>query len=67
MRVLKQDMSRMEDLTVKCRTLTYDLERMRSIYGKEVEKAANAERETNFHKSRLAYALFLIFKYIHFD
>ena len=54
-------MSRMEDLTVKCRTLTYDLERMQSLHGKEVEKAVNAERETNLHKSRLAYAPSLLF------
>lgn len=52
---IKHDMSSMEDLTVKCRTLTYDLERMWSLHGKEVEKAVNAERETNLHKSRLAY------------
>ena len=54
-------MSRMEDLTVKCRTLTYDLERMRSLHGKEVEKAVNAERESNLHKSRLAYVPSLLF------
>ena len=52
--VLKQDMSRTEELTVKFRTLTYDLERMRSLHEKEVEKAANAEREMNLYKSKLA-------------
>ncbi|KAF9530341.1 Afadin and alpha-actinin-binding-domain-containing protein [Crepidotus variabilis] len=49
-----EDMSRTEDLTAKFRTIAYDLERMRSLHQSETEKAANAEREVNMHKSRLA-------------
>ncbi|KAI0831981.1 Afadin and alpha-actinin-binding-domain-containing protein [Trametes gibbosa] len=50
------DMSRTEDLTTKLRTLSYDHERLTSMYKSESEKAANAEREMNLHKSRLAAA-----------
>jgi len=52
--VQKEDMSRTENMTAKYRSLTYDLERMRSLYRTETEKAANAEREMNLYKSRLA-------------
>ena len=52
-------MSRTEELTTKLRTLSYDHERLMSMYRTETEKAANAEREMNLHKSRLAY-VFLI-------
>jgi hypothetical protein len=48
-------MSRTEELATKLRTLTYDHERLTSMYRVETEKAANAEREANLHKSRLAY------------
>ncbi|EMD39347.1 hypothetical protein CERSUDRAFT_104554 [Gelatoporia subvermispora B] len=48
------DMSRTEELTTKLRTLSYDHERMLSMYRTATEKAANAEREMNLHKSRLA-------------
>lgn len=48
-------MSRIEELTAKYRTISYDLERMRSMHCSEVEKAANAEREMNLNKSKLAY------------
>ncbi|OSX64473.1 hypothetical protein POSPLADRAFT_1137091 [Postia placenta MAD-698-R-SB12] len=48
------DMSRTEDLTTKLRTLSYDHERMMSMYQAATERAANAEREMNVHKSRLA-------------
>ncbi|OBZ73535.1 hypothetical protein A0H81_06407 [Grifola frondosa] len=48
------DMSRTEDLTTKIRTLSYDHERLMSMYKTETEKSANAEREMNLHKSRLA-------------
>jgi hypothetical protein len=55
----QEDMSRTEELTTKLRTLSYDHERLMSMYRTETEKAANAEREMNLHKSRLAY-VFLI-------
>jgi hypothetical protein len=55
----QEDMSRAEELTTKLRTLSYDHERLMSMYRTETEKAANAEREMNLHKSRLAY-VFLI-------
>ncbi|KJA23480.1 hypothetical protein HYPSUDRAFT_137499 [Hypholoma sublateritium FD-334 SS-4] len=51
------DMSRTEDLTTKLRTLSYDHERLTSMYRTSNEKAANAERETNLHKSRQAASL----------
>ncbi|KAI0664322.1 Afadin and alpha-actinin-binding-domain-containing protein [Cubamyces menziesii] len=47
------DMSRTEELTTKLRTLSYDHERLTSMHKAETEKAANAEREMNLHKSRL--------------
>lgn len=47
-------MSRTEDLTTKLRTLSYDHERLTSMYKTEAEKSGNAEREMNTHKSRLA-------------
>ncbi|KAL1941270.1 hypothetical protein VTO73DRAFT_7482 [Trametes versicolor] len=50
------DMSRTEDLTTKLRTLSYDHERLTSMYKTEAEKSGNAEREMNTHKSRLAAA-----------
>ncbi|KAI0794583.1 Afadin and alpha-actinin-binding-domain-containing protein [Fomes fomentarius] len=50
------DMSRTEDLTTKLRTLSYDHERLTSMYKSEVEKAANAEREMNVHKTRMSAA-----------
>ncbi|PPQ75446.1 hypothetical protein CVT26_016220 [Gymnopilus dilepis] len=49
-----EDMNRAEDLTTKLRTLSYDYERMKSLYNKASEQSANAEREMNLHKSRLA-------------
>ncbi|KAF8892175.1 Afadin and alpha-actinin-binding-domain-containing protein [Infundibulicybe gibba] len=49
-----EDMSRTEGLTTKLRTLSYDHERLVSMHSASVEKAANAEREMNLHKSRLA-------------
>ncbi|KAI0675899.1 Afadin and alpha-actinin-binding-domain-containing protein [Trametes maxima] len=50
------DMSRTEELTTKLRTLSYDHERLTSMYKAESAKSANAEREMNLHKSRLAGA-----------
>lgn len=47
-------MFRTEDLSTKLRTLSYDHERVAAMYKTEVEKAANAERDMNMHKSRLA-------------
>ncbi|KIM90284.1 hypothetical protein PILCRDRAFT_84369 [Piloderma croceum F 1598] len=49
-----EDMSRAEDLTTKLRTLSYDHERLITMHRAATEKAANAEREMNLHKSRLA-------------
>ncbi|EJF56270.1 hypothetical protein DICSQDRAFT_71856 [Dichomitus squalens LYAD-421 SS1] len=50
------DMTRTEDLTTKLRTLSYDHERLTSMYKTEKETAANAEREMNLHKSRASTA-----------
>lgn len=50
----QDDMSRTEDLVTKMRTLSYDHDRLMSMYRTEVEKSANAEKEMNVHKSRLA-------------
>ena len=55
-------MSRTEDLTAKFRTLSYDHERMISMCRTANERAANAERETNLHKSRLTYVKFILLK-----
>ncbi|CAA7265145.1 unnamed protein product [Cyclocybe aegerita] len=52
-----EDMSRTEDLATKVRTVSYDLERMRSMQRAGAEKAANAEREMNLHKSKMTTAL----------
>ena len=50
----QDDMNRTEELTTKIRTLSYDHERLLSMYRDTTERAANAEREMNLHKSRLA-------------
>ncbi|KAI0695066.1 Afadin and alpha-actinin-binding-domain-containing protein [Cerioporus squamosus] len=50
------DMSRTEDLSTKLRTLSYDHERLTSMYKTETKKAANAEREMNLHKTRMSAA-----------
>jgi hypothetical protein len=55
-------MSRTEDLTAKFRTLSYDHERMLSMCRTANERAANAERETNLHKSRLTYVKYILLK-----
>jgi outer membrane murein-binding lipoprotein Lpp len=47
-------MSRTEELTTKFRTLSYDHERLMTMHRAATEQAANAEREMNLHKSRLA-------------
>jgi len=57
-------MSRTEDLTAKFRTLSYDHERMLSMYRTANEKVANAEREANLHKSRLTYVKYVLLKKI---
>jgi outer membrane murein-binding lipoprotein Lpp len=49
----QEDMSRTEELNTKLRTLSYDHERLMSMHRVAIEKAANAEREMNLHKSRL--------------
>ncbi|KAM5541484.1 hypothetical protein V8D89_005038, partial [Ganoderma adspersum] len=49
-------MSRTEDLSAKLRTLSYDHERLKSMYKTETEKAANAEREMNLQKTRASAA-----------
>lgn len=56
-------MTRTEELTTKLRTLSYDHERLQSMHRNAMERAANAEREMNLHKSRLTYVpnpLFII-------
>ena len=55
-------MSRTEDLTAKFRTLSYDHERMLSMCRTANERAANAEKETNLYKSRLAYVNYILLK-----
>lgn len=52
---MKDDMSRAEELSTKFRTLSYDHDRLVTMHRTATEKAANAERETHLHKSRLAY------------
>ncbi|KAJ7180853.1 Afadin and alpha-actinin-binding-domain-containing protein [Mycena filopes] len=47
------DMSRTEDLTTKLRTLSYDHERLATMYRTATDTAAHAEREASLHKSRL--------------
>ncbi|KAF6761811.1 Afadin and alpha-actinin-binding-domain-containing protein [Ephemerocybe angulata] len=47
------DMARTEELTTKLRTLSYEHERLSSMHRSAVDKAANAEREANLHKSKL--------------
>lgn len=49
-------MSRTEELSTKLRTMSYDHDRLFTMHRAAVEKTANAERETNLHKSKLAYA-----------
>ncbi|THH26975.1 hypothetical protein EUX98_g7212 [Antrodiella citrinella] len=51
-----EDMSRTEDLSAKIRTLSYEHERLMSMYKTATDRAGNAEREMNTHKSRLASA-----------
>ena len=53
-------MSRTEDLTAKFRTLSYDHERMLSMCRTANERAANAEKESNVHKSRLTYVYYFL-------
>lgn len=48
-------MARTETLSTKFKTLSYDHERLVSMNRAANERAANAEREMNMHKSRLAY------------
>ncbi|KAG2137581.1 Afadin and alpha-actinin-binding-domain-containing protein [Suillus bovinus] len=50
------DMSRSEDLSTSLRTLSYDHERLMGMHRSATEKAANAEREMNVYKSRIATA-----------
>ncbi|KAG2345803.1 hypothetical protein BDR05DRAFT_988455 [Suillus weaverae] len=50
------DMSRAEDLSTSLRTLSYDHERLMGMHRSATEKAANAEREMNVYKSRIATA-----------
>jgi hypothetical protein len=49
----QDDMTRTEDLTTKLRTLSYDHERLTAMHRTSVDTAANAERESSLHKSRL--------------
>ena len=48
-------MARTEELTAKLRTLSYEHERLSSMLKTANDRASNAEREMNMHKSRLAY------------
>jgi hypothetical protein len=47
-------MKRVEDLGSKYRTLSYEHESLSTRLRDATDRAANAERETNVHKSRLA-------------
>ncbi|KAL5492669.1 hypothetical protein ACEPAI_4116 [Sanghuangporus weigelae] len=49
-----EDMSRVEELSTKLRTLSYEHERLASMHRATSEQLAAAERETNLFKSRLA-------------
>lgn len=49
----KSDVSRSDELQTKLRTLSYDHERLTSLYKASQEKAANAEREEELAKSRM--------------
>ncbi|KAJ8516494.1 hypothetical protein ONZ45_g6208 [Pleurotus djamor] len=49
-----EDMNRTEELSAKYRTLSYDHERLLGMQRTAKEQAANAEREMNVFKSRLA-------------
>ncbi|KAI0791937.1 Afadin and alpha-actinin-binding-domain-containing protein, partial [Abortiporus biennis] len=51
-----EDLSRTEDFGAKIRTLSYEHERLTSMYKTVNDKALNAEREANSHKSKLASA-----------
>ncbi|TFK71675.1 hypothetical protein BDN72DRAFT_793676 [Pluteus cervinus] len=51
-----EDMSRMEELATKIRTLNYDYERMKSMHAVAAERALSAEKEADFQKSRLGAA-----------
>ncbi|KAI0071156.1 hypothetical protein K474DRAFT_1652846 [Panus rudis PR-1116 ss-1] len=48
------DMNRTEELSTKLRTLSYEHERLGSLYKSTTEKASNAGREVHTQKSRLA-------------
>ncbi|KAG1812890.1 Afadin and alpha-actinin-binding-domain-containing protein [Suillus subaureus] len=50
------DISRAEDLSTSLRTLSYDHERLTGMHRSATERAANAEREMNVYKSRIATA-----------
>jgi hypothetical protein len=54
-------MARTEDLTTRLRTLAYDHERLMTMYRTATDTAANAERETSLHKSRLTYVLLIAY------
>lgn len=51
---LQEDMARVEDLSTKLRTLSYEHERLASMHRATSEQLAASERETNLFKSRLA-------------
>ncbi|KAI0036208.1 Afadin and alpha-actinin-binding-domain-containing protein [Vararia minispora EC-137] len=51
-----EDMNRTEELTTKLRTLSYDHERLLSLYKSALENAASAEREASSLKSKLTNA-----------
>ncbi|KAF8505061.1 Afadin and alpha-actinin-binding-domain-containing protein [Gautieria morchelliformis] len=49
-----EDLGRTEELGTKLRTITYEHERLQSIHHTAVDTGANAEREMNLFKSKLA-------------
>ncbi|OCB87664.1 hypothetical protein A7U60_g5190 [Sanghuangporus baumii] len=49
-----EDVSRVDELSTKLRTLSYEHERLASMHRATSEQLAAAERETNLFKSRLA-------------
>ncbi|KAF8645051.1 hypothetical protein AX16_008109, partial [Volvariella volvacea WC 439] len=51
-----EDVSRAEELTTKIRTLSYDFERLSSMYTAATDTAEKAERESHMSKSKVAVA-----------
>ena len=53
-------MSRVENVTTKLRTLSYENERIAGMQRTAEEQLAASERDTNLYKSKLKYAIALL-------